>query len=156
MFTWLKKLLGMKEEAKTLKGDGTWGFVALVDGDDLVVRGAKATWFGGANDPQDNGETASGISTKKRPEILGCAIPMNFGPCKGSPLPRLPWGTKIEVKHPASGKTITVPVIDLGPARGTGNAIDLTPAAFRQFAPLAVGKVTVEYRISGAAKYLTA
>ena len=68
-------------------------------------------------------------------------VAMNFGPCKGSPIPRIPWGTKIEVKHLASGKTITVTLIDLGPARGTGNAIDLTPAAFKQFASLSVGKV---------------
>lgn len=155
MFAWLRKLLGMKSEPKTLHGDGTWGFAVLVDGNDLVVRNAKTTWFGGANDPQDNGETASGISTKKRPEVMGCAIPMSFGPCKGSPLPRVPWGTKVEVKHLASGKTITVPVIDLGPARSTGNALDLTPAAFKHFAPLAVGKFTVDYRIPGGAKYLT-
>jgi len=155
MLSWLRKLLGMKEKPKTLKGDGTWGFVAFVDGDDLVVRHAKATWFGGANDPQDNGETASGISTKRRPEIMGCAIPMNFGPCKGSPIPRVPWGTKVKVTHFESGKMITVPIIDLGPAHGTGNAIDLTPAAFKQFAPLVKGKVVVDCRISGAAKYLT-
>ncbi len=154
MFAWLRKLLGMKDTSKVLNGDGTWGFVVLVDGDDLVVRGANTTWFGGANDPQDNGETASGVSTKRRPEILGCAIPMNFGPCKGSPIPRVPWGTKVEVTHLKSGKTITVPVIDLGPARSTGNAIDLTPAAFKQFAPLVKGKVVVNYRILGAATRL--
>jgi len=156
MFTWIKKLFGMKTEPTVLKGDGTWAFVALVDGNDLVVRNAKTTWFGGPNDPLDNGETASGISTIKRPDILGCAIPMNFGPCKGSPIPRVPWGTKVEVKHLDSGKTIMVAVIDLGPGRSTGNALDLTPAAFREFAPLAVGKITLEYRIPGAAKYLTA
>ncbi|XHR30401.1 MAG: septal ring lytic transglycosylase RlpA family protein [Chthoniobacteraceae bacterium] len=156
MFTWIKRLFGMSDDLKVLKGNGTWGFVVLVDGNDLVVRGAKATWFGGANDPQDNGETASGVSTKKRPYILGCALPMNFGPCNGSPIPRVPWGTKVEVNHLASGKTITVPVIDLGPARGTGNAIDLTPAAFKQFASLAEGKIMVDYRIPGGAKYLTA
>lgn len=156
MFTWLRKLLGMKEESKVLKGDGTWGFVAIVDGDDLVVRGAQATWFGGANDPQDFGETASGINTKRRPEVQGCAIPMSFGPCKGSPLPRVPWGTKVEVVHLKSGKMISVPVIDLGPAHGTGHALDLTPAAFKQFAPLSDGKVVVDFRVLGAAKRLSA
>ncbi len=156
MFTWLRKLLGMKADSKALKGDGTWGFVALVDGDDLIVRGAQATWFGGADDPEDNGETASGVSTKRRPEIMGCAIPMNFGPCAGSPLPRVPWGSKVEVTHLKSGKTITIPVIDIGPARGTGHAIDLTPAAFKQFASLSEGKVLVDYRVLGAAKRLSA
>ena len=156
MFTWLRKLLGMKETSRVLKGDGTWGFVAIVDGNDLVVHNAQATWFGGADDPEDNGETASGISTIKRPEIQGCAIPMSFGPCKGSPIPRIPWGSKVEVTHLKSGKTITVPVIDLGPARGTGHALDLTPAAFKQFAPLAEGKVVVDYRVLGAARQLLA
>ena len=126
--------------------------MALVDGDDLAVYNARATWFGGVNDPEDNGETASGISTKKRPDIEGCALPMSFGPCAGSPLPHLPWGTKVRITHHKSGKTIIVPVIDLGPARDTGNAIDLTPAAFKQFAPLVDGNVVVDYRILGAAK----
>jgi hypothetical protein len=156
MFTWLKKLFGMSACLKVLKGTGTWGFEALVDGNDIIVRGAKATWFGGLSDLQDNGETASAISTIKRPDIEGCALPMNFGPCKGSPLPRFPWGTKIEVKHLASGKIITVALIDLGPARVTGNAIDLTSAAFKQFASLATGKVMVDYRIPNGARYLTA
>jgi 3D (Asp-Asp-Asp) domain-containing protein len=133
-----------------LKGDGSFAFTAEVDGDDLVVRGAQATWFGGANDPEDDGETASGINTKKRPYIQGCALPLNYGPCAGSPIPKVPWGTKVDVTH--NGKTITVPVIDLGPARDTGHAIDLTVAAFTEFAPLSEGKIVVDYRIIGAAK----
>ncbi len=139
-----------------LAGDGTWSFTAIVDGNDIVVRNATATWFGGANDPEDNGETASGISTKKRPDIEGCAIPMNYGPCAGSPLPKVPWGTRVEVTHLATGEKITVPVIDLGPARSTGNALDLTVAAFKQFAPLSQGKITVDYRVLDAARYLPA
>ena len=154
MFTWLKKLLGMEKKPLTLTGDGSWGFMAVVEGDDIVVRNAQATWFGGANDPEDNGETASGISTKRRPDIQGCALPMNFGHCAGSPIPKLTWGTPVEITHLESGKTITVPVIDLGPARSTGNALDLTVAAFKQFAPLSDGKVVVDYRILGAAKHV--
>lgn len=156
MFTWLRKLFGIKEKPRTLTGDGTWGFSALVDGDDLVVRNAQATWFGGANDPQDFGETASGINTKRRPDIQGCALPMAYGPCAGSPLPKVPWGTRVEVTHLESGKKITVPVIDLGPAHGTGHAIDLTVAAFKEFAPLEKGKVVVDYRILGGARRLSA
>lgn len=152
MFTWLKKLFGMK--GKILEGDSRFGFTAEVDGDDIVVRGGQATWFGGANDPEDNGETASGISTKKRPSILACALPLNYGPCAGSPIPKVPWGTKVEVTHLATGQKITVPVIDLGPSPGTGHAIDLTVAAFEQFAPLSAGKIVVDYRIFGAARRL--
>jgi hypothetical protein len=132
--------------------DPRFDFVVEVDGADLVVRQTVATWFGGANDPEDNGETASGISTIKRPNIQGCALPMNYGPCAGSPIPKLPWGTKVEVTH--NGKIITVPVIDLGPARDTGHAIDLTVVAFEQFAATAVGKIMVDYRILGATRHL--
>ena len=155
MFIWIKKLFGFKSEPQVLTGTGFWGFTPVVDGKDIVVRGAVATWFGGADDPEDNGETASGISTKKRPAIEACALPMNFGPCKGSPLPRVPWGTPVEVTDVATGEKIIVPVIDLGPARGTGHAIDLTPAAFKRFAPIAQGKVKVDFRIPGGARWVT-
>lgn len=123
-----------------------------VDGGDLVVRQTVATWFGGANDPEDNGETASGINTIKRPEIVACALPMNFGPCAGSPIPRLPWGTQVQVTHLA--RTICLSVIDLGPSPGTGHGIDLTVAAFREFAPLAIGRIVVDYRIVEGARSL--
>ena len=153
MFAWLRKLFGM-DTPKILGGDERFGFTAQVDGNDIVVYGAQATWFGGANDPEDNGETASGISTKLRPLIQACALPMNYGPCAGSPIPKLLWGTKVEVTHLATGEKLILPVIDLGPARGTGHAIDLTVAAFEQFAPLSVGKVIVDYRILGGASRL--
>ena len=155
MFDWLKKLFGFKPDPQVLSGDGTWSFTAVVDGNDIVVQGVVATWFGGANDPEDNGETASGISTKKRPDIQGCALPLNYGPCAGSPIPKVPWGTQVEVTNMATGKTITVPVIDLGPARDTGHGIDLTVAAFQQFAPLSIGRIAVNYRVLGGARYVT-
>ena len=153
MFDWLRKLFGMNKPT-ILQGDERFGFTAEIDGNDIVVRNAQCTWFGGANDPEDNGETASGISTIKRPNIQGCALPMNFGPCVGSPIPKLPWGTKVEVTH--AGKTITVPVIDLGPSRGTGHAIDLTVTAFEEFVERSVGKIVVDYRILGAARFVNA
>jgi expansin (peptidoglycan-binding protein) len=60
----------------------------------------------------------------------------------------------VEVTHLKSSKSITIPVIDLGPARGTGHALDLTPAAFKQFAPLSEGKIAVDFRVLGAARRL--
>jgi len=149
---WFKRFLGLPPKTSILTGEGFWGFTPVVDGTDIIVRGATATWFGGDNDPEDNGETASGISTRKRPEIEACALPMDFGPCKGSPLPRLPWGTPVEVTHIATGEKIVVPVIDLDPARGTGHAIDLTPVAFKRFAALSEGRVKVDYRIPNGAR----
>lgn len=149
-------------DEQILRGDGTWPWNAYVSGDDIIVLGARATCFGGANDPQDSGETASGISTKLSPCIRACALPMIYtGNNKalrralgGSPIPKLPWMTKVEVT--ANGKTITVPVIDLGPAKRTGNAIDLTIAAAREFerhASATSFALACSYRILGAAKY---
>ncbi len=136
----------------SVSGAGWPRFTATIDGDDIVVRGGEATWFGGADDPDDDGETASGVNTKLRPSIQGCALPLNYGPCVGSPIPKMPWGSRVEVTH--EGKTITVPVIDLGPAWDTGHAIDLTVTAFEEFAARDVGKIVVDYRILGAAKRL--
>lgn len=144
-----------------LRGDGTWAFTAELDGDDIVVRNVRATCFGGTNDPQDSGDTASGISTKP-PETLGVALPMFYngshGPTRealrGTPLPRVPWFTNVAVT--SGGKTHTFPVIDLGPARHTKNALDLSVAAARKFKPDATATnfaMTCSYRILGGAKY---
>lgn len=142
---------------RILKGDGTWPWTAEVDGDDIVVRNAKATWFGGASDPEDNGETASGVSTKGNPKILGCALPMDgfkaVKSTKGSPIPRLPWKMLVEVSH--NGSTLSVPVIDIGPSKYTGHPLDLTVEAFRQLGGnLKQGVIIVDFRIKGGAKYL--
>ena len=153
----------MSCDLQILRGDGTWPWSAHVDGDDILVIGAKATCFGGANDPQDSGETASGVSTKMNPLVRGCALPMIYtGRNKallkalgGSPLPKMPWHTKVQVM--ANGKCLTVPVIDLGPGKRTGNAIDLTIAAARFFKSNASAtnfKIECSYRILGGAKHL--
>jgi len=136
-----------------LKGDGTWGWGAEIDGEDIVIANATASWFGGANDPQDNGETASGISTKGNPDLVGFALPMDGFPTvastKGSPIPRLPWKTPVTVSLGAI--SVTGPLIDLGPAKSAGHQVDLTQAAFKKFAPLSQGLVHgVTVRIRGA------
>ena len=140
---------------KKLSSPG-WCFEVEIDGDDLVCRNATATWFGGANDPLDNGETASGANTKDNPEILGCALPVvpTHPSTAGSPLAfkvRIPWGTMVEVER--QGKRICVPLIDNGPAKSARDAIDLTVAAFEEFAPLKQGVIGCSFRVLGAAKY---
>lgn len=135
------------------KSDG-WSFTVRVDGDDLVCDNCTATWFGGANDELDNGQTASGISTLPD-SVLGCALPVvpSHPSTAGSPLafrPRIPWKTLVEVTY--KGKTLTVPLIDNGPAKSAGDAIDLTIAVFKQFAPLKVGVLkNVSFRVLGVA-----
>lgn len=153
--------------AKILRGSPGWKFTARIEGADLVVENVRATCFGGTADPQDSGATASGISTRD-PKVEGVALPMNgehfpkmskaeHAALDGSPIPRLPWGTMVRV---TSGKlTHEFPVIDLGPHKRTGNAIDLTIAAAKKFNPAATAtnfSATVSYRILGGAQFVRA
>lgn len=151
-----------------------WKFDAYIDGDDIVMFGVRATCFGGANDPQDSGATASGVSTKANPNLESVSLPMDYrGQSRstknalwGSPIPLMPFGLERSGADNPNGCWVTVsrggksfrwPCIDLGPAHGTGNAIDLTIAAARKFAPQASAtnfSAIVDVRIHGAAKYL--
>lgn len=138
--------------------DDGWAFSVRVDGDDLVCDDTTATWFGGCDDPLDNGQTASGVPTCGNPMLLGCALPVvgHHPSTKGSPLafsPRIPWHTKVEVIHKTTGKKITIPLLDNGPAKSARDGIDLTQAAFKIFAPLKKGVIPVSFRVIGAAKY---
>ncbi len=155
------------EEKLILKGTVGWKFTARVDGDDIVVDNCRATCFGGSDDPQDSGETASGISTKKNPRIEAVALPMSMSgqhvpasvhdALDGSPIPKVPWKTIVEVT--CGDKTHAFPVIDLGPHRRVGNALDLTIAAAKLFNPKATAtnfEMTCSYRIKGGARYITA
>jgi hypothetical protein len=140
-------------------------WTAYVDGDDVVVENVKATWFGGDNDPEDNGETASGVPTKGRPNLLGCALPIiaqvggrRYAPTADSPLavcPKIPWFALVEVS--CGAKKITVELIDNGPCvrDHPENSIDLTQAAFTKLGgDLKRGVLTVSYRVKNVAKYL--
>lgn len=137
-----------------------WCFYVRIDGEDLVCDNCTATWFGGCDDELDNGQTASGVPTCGNPDLLGCALPVvpNHPSTAGSPLafrPRIPWKTSVEVTY--RGKTITVPLLDNGPAKSSGDAIDLTLAAFKQFEPLKVGVLKgVSFRVVGAARFAQA
>lgn len=149
-----------------LRGDGTWPWSAYVDGADIVMPDVVATCFGGDNDAMDNGETASGIRTKGNPQLRACALPMIYSgrnrallrALGGSPIPKLPWKTRVVITSLDGKISITVPVIDLGPAKRTGNAVDLTIAAARKFQPKASAnnfKMRCHVRIPGGAGYLT-
>lgn len=161
-----------------LHGDGTWPWSADIVGDDIVVRNAKSTCFGGASDPQDSGATASGVSTKDHPELKGCALPMRFSGTDpktlaalgGSPIPKMPFGvnssgtdipspngTHVEVTDPSTGKKLIVPVVDVGPAKKTGHPLDLTIAAAKVFNPSASAtnfSMRLDFRIIGGKKFV--
>ena len=149
-----------------LTGDGTWFFDVKIEGDDLVVENVRATCFGGVSDPQDDGRTASGISTRSS-RVLGCALPRNYtGPGRvarsalgGSPIPAgIPFSIMVEVS-PADSHLFApfeVPFIDVGPAKKTKNGIDLTIAAAKKIHTHASAtdfEARVNYRIKGGAKY---
>src|SRR5258707_299880 len=138
---------------RELKGTDGWTFTASVVGDDIVVEDIVITCFGGngdgtISDPQDNGQTASGVNTKNRP-VHGVSIAMDGrqfpglsaaerSALDGAPIPRLrkngntAWNTLVEVT--IGGRTFTPAngIVDLGPGRGASrpgdpHALDLTP-----------------------------
>jgi hypothetical protein len=185
-----KKLRKRKQPAapatrKILKGDRTWLFQAQIDGDDIAVNDIVITCFGGwgdgnIDDPQDSGSTASHCNTKTE-RIEGIAIPMDsaqfpdmensdpsgYHALLGSPLPKIPWGTKVQV---TIGQKTFMPkdgVVDLGPGKGATtnpaepHALDLTPLAaalFQPDTPLRTLARNFEergsYRIIGGAKFV--
>ena len=132
-----------------LTGDGRFGFEVIIDGNDLVVRKARATAWGGHNDPDDHGTTAAGVKTSVwGAEILGCSLPQNNNDSQtiGSPIPRLRYGrvlangkpdlndshwVKVQVYFHLTGKTVMTYLMDNGPARPpkANAAIDLTTGA---------------------------
>ncbi len=92
------------QSGNVLTGDGTWPFQATIDGVDIVVKDIIITCFGGWGggniaDPQDDGETASGVNTKNR-AVIGVSIamdgrdfaalaPKEHRALDGAPIPRL-------------------------------------------------------------------
>jgi hypothetical protein len=145
-----------------LSGDGSYKFQAAVDGKDLVVQNVKATWFGGDDDPEDDGSTASGVRTKGNPALLGCALPMSGCHCvytEGSPLPKIPWRTLVQVFSRETGRMLRIPVIDIGPSKHARSlaAIDLTQAAFAALGgSKSRGHINVDYRVLGGVDCLPA
>ena len=164
-----------------------WPFTAAFVGDDIVVENVVITCFGGwgtgINDPQDKGETASGVNTRTS-KVVGVSIPMDgrefnglslavHRALDGCPIPRLrnslgltAWRTPVEVK--INGKVWVPPdgIIDLGPglqasSPGEPHGLDLTTWAAMFFRPDATLQELARnfsargsYRIIGGAKLL--
>lgn len=148
-----------------------WDWLKVrVDGNDLVIDNATVTAFGGPTDKMDDGQTASGVvNTAKDQGFIGCALPMcrntsakqdakGRSPIlRGSPIPKLPWLTKVRFTDTATGKYIETTLIDEGPAGWTKHAGDLTVAAARHFDPMATANEAtlpkMQIRIIGGAQY---
>ncbi len=160
-------------------GPGWEWLTAEVVGNDIVVHGAHATTFGGSADISDDGNTASGYSTRWHPDVKGCSLALggyahsakDVAALGGTPLPHLPFGldsngndraagAHVEVWDPQNpGTRFTYPVIDLGPAKRTKHALDLTVAAARDFLPRATANdfsMVLDYRIINGALGLPA
>jgi hypothetical protein len=163
---------------KTLVGDGSFPFTVIVDGDDLVVKNARATAWGGPTDKYDDGTTAAGVNTKQwGGVILGCSLPQNHSGepnTEGSPIPRLRYGrvlpngkpdltdpnwVQVKVYFHKTGKEVMTTLLDNGPAKPpkANAAIDLTTGTIKQ------GGYTcnpnafdgqVDFRIIGGAHFL--
>jgi len=58
----------------------------------------------------------------------------------------LPFGTVVEVKNLANGKTVQVRITDRGPY-GPGRVLDLTSGAFKEISELHRGVINVEYKV---------
>jgi hypothetical protein len=172
-------------KGKILTGDGTWAFQATIDGDDIIVNDIVITCFGGwgdgnIDDPQDSGGTASHRNTKTE-RIEGVAIPMDaaqfpgmessdpdgYHALVGSPLPKIPWATKVQVTIGAQTFTPADGIVDLGPGKratkdpAEPHALDLTPRAAALFQPNQPLRTLARnfeergsYRIIGGAKFV--
>lgn len=111
----------------------------------------RSTVFGTTGDHLLGHKTASGLVLG--PNTLGAAIPMDMGKrspfTMGSGVPYFPLkGGKTSVTVNYKGKELTIPVIDIGPATWTGNAIDLTAAATRALGFKPGDNPNVSYRIN--------
>lgn len=145
----------------TLVGDSTWPWIkAHIDGQDIVIKDAVCTAFGGKADNMDSGETASGVSTKDNPSFIGCALPMRrdgSSALRGSPIPKIPWKSTVLFTDPKTGTSVSTKLIDEGPAKWTKHGGDLTEAAAKLFDPHANANnftKTLDIRIIGGAQYV--
>jgi len=137
-----------------------------VDGQDIVARGVVGTRFGGSDDAMDGGVTASGFELAKHPDKLCASLPMRvvrvrngvsyeFPATAGSPLPKFLWGTMVRVMSRKTQKVVVAPLLDLGPAIGTNNAIDMSNALVTALGlSLGDGEYLVDFRVLGGASYL--
>jgi hypothetical protein len=106
-------------------GDGGW-YYAFYD-PNSAAGGGIATWFNDATTASVMPGYPNGIPANQGG--FYCSLPIateGLEAVKGTPIPTLPWLTKILVTNPANYQWVTCQLIDIGPALATGAAIDLT------------------------------
>ena len=171
-----------KLDALTNTKKPVWPFKYIADGEDAVIdRPITITCFGGngdntITDPQDDGQTASGVNTKYQ-AVIGVSIAMNgldfphISPAEHkaldyAPIHKMPWHTQVIVTIKGVKYTASSGIIDLGPGlqASKGNsihALDLTtpfaqliyPNKTRRQLALDFEEIGT-FRIVGGAKYL--
>lgn len=101
-------------------------FHPVHEGPGWVGAMGEVTQFGGSNDPEDSGNTASGHSTKDHPNAPYCALPIpvvrRFG---------LKWGAPIYFQRGADGPKVTGFLWDLGPSTWTRRVADVGPVIMK-------------------------
>jgi len=148
-----------------LEGDGTWRDVAkvVIAGADLRVTapdgagGVVASQFGGA-DPWDDGNCASGlVNVRRTPDALVVALPMTAPRCwatAGSPIPSVPWRTRVRIWSLATRREVVAEVHCIGPAKRMRRMLDATPGVFRALGIRAGGLFRCHYRVLGGAAFV--
>lgn len=152
-----------------------WPYEVTTDGADLIATGIATCW-GGPTDPDDDGTTACGFSTKNNPDFKGVSIAMaatSVRALMGSPIPHMPFGIIHRggawVDNPEGARVIVTvntvdhgpwPVIDEGPGFNPPDfkrrVVDITTIAALDIEPSATAnnfEVPCSIRIIGAAPY---
>jgi hypothetical protein len=155
---WGPKSQAKLDGAKSLIAPSSWPFVIQIEGADILLEGVITCfggWGSGIADPQDSGNTASGMNTKNR-VVEGVSIPMDGREFSGlnvaehhaldcCPIPRLrnergltAWHTPVEVTIAGMTYRPRDGIVDLGPGRqaskpGQPHVCDLTVFAAHKF-----------------------
>lgn len=155
-----------------VKSTSRWSWLrVLIDGKDLVVRGARATCFG-SDDPLDNGKGTAGWPVDQRQDVPVVALPYRVKghwQFKDSPIPAVrvktprDAGQKVRLWNPVTNKSCIAEVADLGPSliykgKYIKTAIDLNRAACEllgiKYDPNK-GSAKIDFRIIDAEQLLT-
>lgn len=148
-----------------------WPFVMRRVGNDLCCDDIIITCFGGGFDRQDNGSTASGVSTRGA-GVFGVSVAMRgedfphlslaeHHALDGAPIPRLPFGTLVEITINGRTYTPAAGIIDLGPGHQATSepdephALDVTPQVGHVFEPgMTLPRISSDFFMRGSFKIL--
>lgn len=148
-----------------LEGDGSYRHIAKVAivGVDLRVTapdgagGVVCSEFGGPGDSYDDGRCPSGlVNLRRTPHALVVALPTAHPRCwatHGSPLPPLPWRTKVRIWSVQTGREVVAEMHDTGPAKRTRRMLDASRGVFRALG-IRGGLFGCHYRVLGGARYV--